>query len=50
MCWRENEDSDSINDSGIVSLWGGSLSDFEQKEVQQKQTEIKYMFNDPGTS
>ncbi|HEF1855777.1 MULTISPECIES: hypothetical protein [Bacillus] len=35
---------------GIVSLWGGSLSDFEQKEVQQKQTEIKYMFNDPGTS
>ena len=30
---------------GIVSLWGGSLSDFEQKEVQQKQTEIKYMFN-----
>lgn len=35
---------------GIVGLWGGSLSDFEQKEVQQKQTEIKYMFNDPGTS
>lgn len=35
---------------GVIGLWGGNISSFEPEAIQQKQTEIKYMFNDPGTS
>ncbi|WP_198301010.1 hypothetical protein [Bacillus thuringiensis] len=35
---------------GVIGLWGGNISSFEDEAIQQKQTEIKYMFNDPGTS
>ncbi|WP_367962383.1 hypothetical protein [Bacillus sp. C30] len=35
---------------GVIGLWGGNISSYEHESVQQKQTEIKYMFNDPGTS
>lgn len=35
---------------GIIGLWGGNTNSFEHEAIQQKQTEMKYMFNDPGTS
>ncbi|MDA2637413.1 hypothetical protein PDQ79_23225 [Bacillus cereus] len=35
---------------GGIGLWGGNIGSFEQEAIQQKQTEIQYMFNDPGTS
>ncbi|MGX5634472.1 hypothetical protein [Bacillus thuringiensis] len=35
---------------GVIGLWGGNISSFEHQAIQQKQLEIKYMFNDPGTS
>lgn len=35
---------------GVIGFWGGNISSFEHQTIQQKQIEIKYMFNDPGTS
>ncbi|EOQ01467.1 hypothetical protein [Bacillus cereus] len=35
---------------GVMGLWGGNISSSEHEAIQQKQIEIKYMFNDPGTS
>ncbi|WP_180237586.1 hypothetical protein [Bacillus thuringiensis] len=35
---------------GVIGLWGGNISSLEHEAIQQKQTKIKYMFSDPGTS